>query len=314
MSESPADPAIMSAQLTKRYPGGTMALRGVDLRVEQGEVFGLLGPNGAGKSTFIRILLDMIRPTAGRAAVLGHDTQADSVGARGLIGYLPGNPRFPARMTATDLFGFVREVRGLHGDARTIAYTDTLVHRLEIDIDRPIRTLSRGNQQKVGLAVALMSRPQVVILDEPTSGLDPLMQEVATELVREVAAEGRTVFFSSHILPEVEAVCHRVAILREGALAGVFDLDEQRRLAPRRVVVAFDTLPPPEAFADLAGVTLMASDAKQLTFEVRDGFDGLVKQLSRFTVVNLESHEPTLEDFFVSLYERAPDDRSVVAR
>lgn len=300
-------PAVELHELSKRYVGGPLALDRVSLSVQQGEVFGLLGPNGAGKSTAIRILLDMARPTGGWARIMGFDTQRESVSARRLLGYLPGNPRFYGKMTAADLFGFVAQARRLPRESGFEAYTATLVKRFGIDVTRPLRTLSRGNQQKVGLAVAFMARPPVVILDEPTSGLDPLVQEVTHDLVREVSREGRTVFFSSHILPEVEEVCHRVAVLREGSLVGVYDLAEQRRIADRVVTVTFDTPPSPDAFAGLRDVTVSRVDGVHVTFRVRDGVDALVKRLATLTVREIESHEPTLEEFFRSLYGAGTD-------
>jgi ABC-2 type transport system ATP-binding protein len=302
-----AVPAIFTSQLTKQYAGGVRALANVDLSVPRGAVFGLLGPNGAGKSTLIRILLDMIRPTAGYARILEWDTQRAGVEARRHIGYLQGSPRFYAKMTADDLFDFVARVRGIDVDR---AYVESLVARLDLATDRQIRTLSRGNQQKVGLIVALLGRPEVVILDEPTTGLDPLMQEQVLELVREAAREGRTVFFSSHILHEVEHLCDQVAVLRGGELVGVFDLAAERRLAARLVTVTFDAPVPAEAFAGLPGVSVLQTDGPKVAFTVTDGVAALIKRLADFTVTEIESHEPTLEDFFFSLYrpdEGAPD-------
>ena len=293
-------PAIELDCLSKRYVGGPLALDGVSFSVQPGEAFGLLGPNGAGKSTAIRILLHMARPTGGRAAVMGFDAQDDPVAARRLLGYLPGNPKFYGKMTAVGLFQFVARARGLSRESGFEAYTAALVRRLGLDDGRPLRILSRGNQQKVGLVVALMARPPVVILDEPTSGLDPLVQEVTHDLVREVSAEGRTVFFSSHILPEVEEVCHRVAVLREGAL-------RPRRAAPYRRPddpVTFDAPPSADAFFGLHDVTVSAVEGARVTFRVRDGIDGLVKRLTGFTVLELESREPTLEDFSLAVRQR----------
>ena len=297
-------PAIETRGLAKTYPGGVQALKGLDLAVNQGEVFGLLGPNGAGKSTTIRILIDMIRPTAGRASILGFDTQEQGVEARRRLSYLPSDPQFYSKMTADELFNFVANARGIESNAGFRDYLRSLTERFDLDTGRPIRTLSRGNRQKVGLVTALMSRPEVLILDEPTSGLDPLMQEVTNELVREVSAEGRTVFFSSHILPEVEEVCDRVAVLREGELVGVFDLAEQRKLASRQVVVRFGEAPPADAFHGLDGVHVLDATGDRVTFEVHDGFDVLVKRLASFTVVDIEAREPTLEEFFFALYAR----------
>jgi len=294
--------AIETDGLTKRYAGGVLALNGLDLNVRQGEVFGLLGPNGAGKSTAIRILIDMIRPTAGRASILGFDTQEEGVEARKRLSYLPSDPQFYSKMTAGEHFEFVARVRGLDASSRYREDLRRFVERLELDTERSIRTLSRGNRQKVGLVTALVPRPEVLILDEPTTGLDPIMQEVTHELVREIAAEGRTVFFSSHILPEVEEVCDRVAVLRQGELVGVFDLAERRTLAPRLVTVRFEKMPPVDAFASLGGVRILEAEGQRFTFEVRGSFDALIKHLANYTVLDLQAREPTLEEFFFALY------------
>ena len=204
-------PAIEAVQLGKQYRGGVRALADVDLAVPAGTIYGLLGQNGAGKTTLIRILLDMIRPSDGSARILGYDCQAEGVEARSHVGYLPSDARFYSSMTGRDTFDFVAGVRGIRPDE---AYLDSLIERLALDPDRAIHTLSRGNHQKVGLIAALLAQPEVVILDEPTSGLDPLAQDTVLDIVREVAASGRTVFFSSHILSEVERVCDHVAVLR----------------------------------------------------------------------------------------------------
>ena len=288
--------AIEVVRLVKDY-GSVLAVDGIDLRVEQGDVFGFLGPNGAGKTTTIRVLLDLIRPTAGVARIMGFDAQRQSLEARRQVGFLPSDPVFYSGMTASDYFAFV-------GTAHPVdrAYRDALVRELELP-DRPIRTLSRGNRQKVGIIAALMHRPPVVMMDEPTSGLDPFMQEAVMELVRDVARDGRTVFFSSHLLPEVEAVCHRAAILRGGRIVGNFDLAEQKQLAPRLVSVRFATPPPDGAFAALPGVRETGRAGAVVSFELHGSIDALVKLLGRFAVEQIESREPTLEDLFMSYYE-----------
>ncbi len=297
-------PAVYTEHLGKQYAGSVRALADVSLAVPRGTVFGLLGPNGAGKTTLIRILLDMIRPTSGYARILEWDTQHQGVEARRHVGYLPGSPRFYSDMDGADLFEFVAGVRGIEVDRD---FVGSLVERLQVSEHRPIHTLSRGNQQKVGMVAALLARPELVILDEPTTGLDPLMQEQVLEIVREVAAEGRTVFFSSHILHEVEHVCDRVAVLRGGELVGVFDLAAQRRLASRPVTVTLDAPAPIEAFAGIEGVSVARVDGATIAFNVTDGIGELVKRLAPFTVLELDSHEPTLEEFFFSLYEAKPE-------
>jgi beta-exotoxin I transport system ATP-binding protein len=292
-------PAIEFESLEKSY-GSARALCGIDLQVQQGELFGFLGPNGAGKTTAIRVVLDLIRPTAGRARVLGFDAQSETVEARRHIGYLPGDPQFYRDMTAHQLFAYVARLRG---GAIDHAYLRRLIDDLRLDAGRPIRALSRGNRQKVALVQALMPRPELVILDEPTSGLDPLMQDVVEDLLREVAADGRTVFFSSHLLAEVEQVCTRAAILREGLIVNVADLAEERRIAPREVRVVFDSAPAPDAFDAVPGIRVLSVTGVEATFETDGGLDALIKELARHTVLELESSEPTLEELFRKYYE-----------
>lgn len=304
-------PAVVTHDLGKRYAGGVRALAGVDLAVWRREIFGLLGPNGAGKTTLIRILLDMIRPTSGYGAILGFDTQREGVEARRHVGYLPSTPSLYPRMTGAEMFEFAASARGMPVDG---AYVGSLVERFDLNPGRVIRTLSRGNQQKVGLVVALMAKPELVILDEPTTGLDPLMQEQVLEVVREVAADGRTVFFSSHILHEVEHLCDRVAVLREGELVGVYDLEEQRRQATRRLTATFDSPPPADAFSDIPGVRVLEIDGARLVCTVAGPVDALVKRLAAYTVLQVEAHEPTLEEFFFSLYGGADGTPPVAGR
>jgi ABC-2 type transport system ATP-binding protein len=297
-------PAIETCDLEKTYAGGTRALTGVNLIVEQGSVFGLLGENGAGKTTLIRILLDMIRPTSGCARLMGFDTQRHGVNARRHVGYLPSNPQFYSRMTTAQILRLAADLRGEPEDAILL---EGLFERLELDPHRQIQTLSRGNQQKVGLVLALASKPDVVILDEPTSGLDPLIQEAVLGIVREVAADGRTVFFSSHVLHEVEELCDHAAILRTGELIGIYDLAAERRLAARQITVVFAQDPPPNTFSALpADVCVLNRDGRRVTFALSAEVDPLLKLLATQQVAEIEAHAPTLEDFFFALY-REPD-------
>jgi ABC-2 type transport system ATP-binding protein len=302
---STAVPAIETVRLGKTYAGGTRALADVDLSVSQGNIFGLLGQNGAGKTTLIRILLDMIRPTSGYARVLGADTQRDPVEARRHVGYLSSSPRFYAGMTGAQMIDLVASLRAVDLDR---PYVDHLVDRLDLNPSRVISTLSRGNQQKVGLIAVLATKPEVVMLDEPTSGLDPLMQEEVLAIVREVAQDGRTVFFSSHLLHEVEHICDRAAVLRDGELVGVFDLAAERRLAVRQVVVTFDAPLPESSLATIEGARVLARDGARITFGLTGEVDALLKALAAYHVREIEAHAPTLEDFFFTLYRGdAPD-------
>ena len=295
--------ALLVESLVKHY-GPVRALRGIDLQVRPGEIFGFLGPNGAGKSTAIRVILDLIRPTSGRVAVFGIDANRDSVKARRQIGYLQSDPELPSGMTAAQVFEYFAAVRGGTLDR---AYLGELVERLDLDTSRNVKALSRGNRQKVGLVLALMFRPPLVILDEPTTGLDPLVQEEVERILREVAEDGRTVFFSSHILAEVETICSRASIVREGEIVDVFDLAEQRRLAPRLVDVTFATEPPEDAFTALPeGVTLVGRAGRTVSFQTHDGIDWLVKRIAAFEVADLSVRQPSLEELFVGYY-REPE-------
>ena len=290
--------AIRFEGLVKTY-GDVRALDGIDLTVPRGEVFGFLGPNGAGKTTAIRILMDLIRPSAGRAEVLGFDAQRDTLEVRRRCGYLPGDLELYNSLTVDACLDLVASLRG-DVDPR---YRGELVERLRLDTGRRIGALSRGNRQKVGLTIALMAKPELVVLDEPTNGLDPLVQDEVEAILREVVADGRSVFFSSHVLAEVEQIARRVAMLRGGRIVAVSDLAEQRRLAPRRVSVAFAEPPPASAFAELDGVRLVSLEGCDAVFETHDEMHALIQALATQRVRTLETHEITLEELFLSYYE-----------
>jgi ABC-2 type transport system ATP-binding protein len=298
-----AEPAIRFEGLEKRY-GAVRALDGIDLEVPQGEVFGFLGPNGAGKTTAIRILLDLIRPSAGRAELLGFDAQRETVEVRRRCGYLPGDLELYGGMTGREFLDYAAALRG--GSGASGRYRDALIERLRLDPTRRIGALSKGNRQKVGVVQALMAKPEVVVLDEPTSGLDPLVQEEVEAILRETVSDGRTVFFSSHILTEVEQIASSVAMLRAGRIVAVVDLAEQRRLAPRRVTVTFEEPVADGAFAGLEGVRLVSRDGREATFETDDHMDALIKTLARHRVLTLVTHELSLEELFLSYYEPDP--------
>jgi ABC-2 type transport system ATP-binding protein len=296
--------ALLIEGLHKRY-GDIEALRGIEMQVEPGEIFGFLGPNGAGKSTTIRILLDLIRPTSGRAEVLGFDCQRQAVDARRHIGYLASDPAFAAADTAFEVFAHAAALRG---SALDNLYADELAQRLQFDPSRKVADLSRGNRQKVGFAQALLTRAPLLILDEPTTGLDPLVQEEVEQLLREVTREGRTVFFSSHILSEVQSLCTRAAVVREGLVVETFDLAQRRRLAPVRVDVTFERAPAADVLERRPpGVALLSGSGTSLTFELHDeAMDALVKWLASQTVLQLSVREPTLDEVFMRYY-RAED-------
>ncbi len=293
-------PAIIVRQLTKSY-GSVEALRGLDLEVQPGEIFGFLGPNGAGKTTTIRCLLDLIRPDAGTARVLGFDPQADPVAVRARVGYLPGELQLEDNLTGRRVLRYFSALRG-HPVAWDVVHT--LAERLRLDLDRPIKNLSRGNKQKIGLVQALMHRPELLLLDEPTSGLDPLMQQEVLALIREAKAGGATIFFCSHVMSEVEAVAERVGIIRQGQLVEVGDTATLIDRAVHHAQVRFRVPVDGNVLDGVPGVTVLArDDARSLTVQVEGEMDGLIKALAAYPVTHLETTRPSLEDVFLTYYQ-----------
>lgn len=283
--------------LTKFY-GQSRGVLDLDFSVGSGEVFGFLGPNGAGKTTTIRLMLDLIRPTRGRLEIFGLDSRRGSLPIRRRLGYVPGDLRLYDRLTGRELVRYFASLR----DLPDTGAADELAARLELDLDRPIRALSRGNRQKVGLVQAFVHRPDLLVLDEPTSGLDPLMQQVFYELVRETTAEGRSVFLSSHVLSEVQHVADRVGVIREGRLELVASVEELRARAFTRVEVTFGAPPPPGAFAAVPAVRELERRGRVVLFALEGRADPLVKALARCDVEALDVHEADLEDVFLGLY------------
>ena len=305
MSTSGEVPVIDVRRLTKRY-GRLTAVRHLDLQVRSGETFGFLGLNGAGKTTTIRVLLDLLRPTAGSASVLGHDCQADGRAVRAAIGYLPGELGLYADMTGRqvlDLLDRLSARRAAPGHRRALCDRFTLS---EGDLDRRLREYSSGMKRKVGLVQALQSDPPLLILDEPTEGLDPLMQEAFYDLLAEARNRGRTVFMSSHVLSEVGRVCDRIGLLREGELVLAAPVDQVRRLAPRRVQVVFDADVPPPEMGSLAGLALSSAQARAWAFEVHGPMGPLMARLAGLPVVDLRVDEPRLEDVIIGYYRGGP--------
>ena len=290
-------PVIQTRQLTKSY-GRHRGIEDVTFDVTRGEVFGFLGPNGAGKTTTIRLLMDLIRPTAGAAWIFGLDVRAQGLEVRRRVGYLPGELRLYEGMRSEDLLRYLGHLRGGVGWAEVKRLAD----RLGADLDRRIGELSSGNKQKVGLIQALMHRPDLLILDEPTAGLDPLIQHEIHALLSEAVADGRSVFLSSHILPEVEALCHRVGIIREGRLVAVEEIDALKGRALRRLEIQFAAPVPPAAFANLAGVQDVSTQDSVVRCTVVGSLDAVIKAAARFEVVNVVSHEPGLEEIFLAYY------------
>jgi ABC-2 type transport system ATP-binding protein len=296
--------AIETFGLSKTYGGRVQALAGLDLRVERGEVFGYLGPNGAGKSTSIRLLLGLIHPSEGTASLLGFDVRRDSVEARRHAGYLPGDLRLADRLTGAEQLDSLARLRGTAAPLR-----DELCERFGAVLDRPIRELSKGNRQKLGLVQAFMHRPELLVLDEPTSGLDPLLQEEFRALLRETAADGRTVFLSSHSLDEVQHAADRVGIIRAGLLLDVDSVAALRERALRHVTIVFADGGDADAFVGIDGVRIHERTPVLVRLSAPESaMDAVVKAAARSHVADLVSAPADLEEIFLELY-REPVDR-----
>lgn len=293
-------PAIQIQGLIKSY-GRVRALRGVDLEVQRGEIFGYLGPNGAGKTTTIRCMLDLIRPDGGTLRVLGIDPQADPVEVRARIGYLPGEMQLDPNMTVE---GALRYFNALRGNKVDWGFARQLTERLDLPLKPVIKNLSHGNKQKVGVVQALMHRPQLLLLDEPTLGLDPLMQHETLRLITEAKANGATVFFSSHIMSEVEAVAERVAIIRRGEVVEVAEPTSLINRALRRANVRFKQPVDTGPLANVSGVTVLSQDdGTSVLLQVEGEMDSLIKALAAFPVSDFETERPSLEEIFLAYYE-----------
>jgi ABC-2 type transport system ATP-binding protein len=309
------DVVIRTDGLVKDY-GDVRALAGVDLEVRRGEVFGFLGPNGAGKTTTIRVLLDLLRPTDGRAEVLGVTPREGGPALRERIGYLPGELALTGRKTAGELLAHYARLRGGAGTDRV----RPLAQRFGLDLDRPIRGLSKGNKQKVGVVQAFMHDPELLILDEPTSGLDPLLQREFLDLVGEAADRGATVFMSSHVLSEVEQAAKRVAIIRAGRIVDVDDVRTLRRHAGQTVELRFAAPVDATRFAGLPGVEDVHVEAWRhngidgcvLTCLLHGEPDALLKAAAEHRVLHWAAQDRELDDLFLDFYRVPPEELAEV--
>jgi ABC-2 type transport system ATP-binding protein len=293
---------IETSGLTKRYDGIT-AVSDLNLRVEAGRVFGFLGPNGAGKSTTIRMLMALQRPTEGRATVLGLDAAADSVKIHRRIGYLPGDLELYPRLTGRQHIDWFARSRGGVDDL----FMERLLERFAVVADRPVRELSKGNRQKIGLVLAFMHKPELLVLDEPTSGLDPLMQHEFENLLRETIGEGRTVFLSSHELDEVQRIADRIAIIREGRLVAEDTVEGLRRAAPQKMAVRFRRPVDPAGLQALAGVTVTAIDGLRLALDVNGEIGPVLQVIASNDPVDLTCRPADLDELFLDFYRQSPD-------
>ncbi len=297
--------AISTRGLTKFY-GKTPGIVDLDLTVKTGEVFGFLGPNGAGKSTTIRVLLDFLHASRGEATLLGLDSHRDSVAIRRRVGYLPADLALYPQMTARELFGYFCAVRRVNADKRIAM----LAERFALDLDRRISGYSSGMRQKAGIIQAFMHDPELLILDEPTSGLDPLMQQEFNTLIDETRGSGRTVFLSSHVLPEVERLADRVGIVRRSRLVALENVEALKEKALRHVELTFPTSVDPQAFRNLACVReLNAGDNDlRVTLQVAGRVEEVIALAARLGVIDLVSHEAELEEIFLAHYGQVGDD------
>lgn len=290
---------IRTYDLTKHY-GRSPALVDLDLEVEQGEVFGYLGPNGSGKTTTIRLLLGLIRPTSGRAEVLGSDVRKDPVAIHRRLAFVPGDAALWPDLTGEETLHLLGRMQGTVDGA----FADELVQRFELDTSKRVRAYSKGNRQKLSLIAALMTRAELLILDEPTAGLDPLMEQVFRDCVREAQSAGRTVFLSSHSLAEVEALCGRVGILSAGRLVEVGSLDEMRLRSSLTIEASFDGAVPD--VSAVPGVWDVQVRDAVLNCQVDGPVAPLLEVLAGARVTRLVSREPSLEELFLRHYGSSP--------
>jgi len=298
------DNVIKIQGLTKSY-GNVQALFGVDLEVKQGEVFGFLGPNGSGKTTTIRCMLDLIRPQGGTISVLGLNPQAEPEAVKARVGYLPGELHLDENMTARQVFRYFNHLRG---NRSNWDFIQELSDRLKLELKTPIKNLSKGNKQKVGVMQALMHRPELLLLDEPTGGLDPLMQQGVLRMLAEAQDNGATVFFSSHIISEVQAVADRAAIIREGKIVEVVETALLLNRSMRQVRIRFQQPTEAAALFNLPGVELLnQDDGLSVLLQVEGEMDALIKTLAQYPVSDFETERTSLEEIFLAYYEGKED-------
>lgn len=300
MAKTKTDLAIETRGLRKYY-GKQRGVEKLDLAVERGKVFGFLGPNGAGKSTTINLLMGFRAPTAGSIRLFGQRVRVGDSAIHRRLGYLPGELSMPEHLTGRELITFLGRLRGKVDGA----HINQIAERFELELDRPIGTLSKGNKQKVGILQAFAHQPDLLILDEPTSGLDPLMQREFYQLVHDTQARGATVFMSSHIMGEVEHVCDRVGIIRAGQLVSVEDLAALHERAVRHLEITFVKAPPKTLFAKQSSVSNVRHDGYTVYCSVHGSINGIIKELAKYDVKNLNSEHASLEEVFFADYEEA---------
>lgn len=294
------DAVIDCQKLSKKYRNtNTYALKDLTLQVRTGEVYGFLGPNGAGKSTAIRTLLNFIQPTRGSATILGYDIVKDSLQIRRNTGYLSSDPGMYRKMTGTQFLDYMEDLQ----PATSKAYRQELLKRLQAQPDKRLEELSRGNRQKIAIVQTFMHQPKLIILDEPTSGLDPLMQEVFYDLVLEAKQRGATIFSSSHVLSEVQRLCDRVGIIREGKLVTEQTIAELAKQAAQTFDITFADAVPLAALKKVSGLKVSSHDAHNVTIHMRGELAPLFKELARHHVTKLDASQLDLEELFLHFYK-----------
>jgi ABC-2 type transport system ATP-binding protein len=308
MDDDPEREVVMSEtkvieiqDLYKSY-GKVQALNGVNIDVNRGELFGFLGPNGAGKTTTIRCMLDMIRPQSGSIKVLGIDPQKDPKALHKKVGYLPGELNIEANLRVKQALRYFIELRA---DQVDWEQARQLARRLELDLEMPVKNLSKGNKQKVGLVQALMHNPELLIMDEPTSGLDPLMQQEVYRILRQAKSEGSTVFFSSHIINEVESLADRIAIISDGKIVEEAEPGKLIKMEVRRMQVRFKAVVDASGLAEVPGVTMLSrTNGNQVTLRVEGDLDRVIKALGDYPVADMDLQRQSLEEAFLAYYQK----------
>ena len=287
--------AIVIENLTKRY-GANFALKGLSLEVKQGEVIGYLGPNGAGKTTTIRLILGLINPTAGSSKIFGIDSHKNKIQAHQFLSYVPGEANLWPNLTGAETLYLLGNIKGNIDEK----YKAELIKRFDFDVNKKVRSYSKGNKQKLNLIAGLMSRSKILILDEPTSGLDPLMEQAFRQSIGEAKSNGQTIFLSSHILSEVEALCDRVAILRLGELIQVGTLDSMRHLTSLNITATFASKPP--SLEHIPGVRDLKVAEHQISCKITGPVDQLLSIISKHHPLSFTCKELSLEEIFLSHY------------
>ena len=298
----PPDAVVTTDRLTRRF-GKRRGITGVTFAVTRGEVFGFLGPNGAGKSTTIRLLLGLYRPSSGHASVFGLDPRRDGVEVRRRLGYLPGELALFPRLTGRAILDRAAHVRG----CRDHRYRDELIDRFGAEVARPVRTLSKGNVQKIGLILAFAHRPELLVLDEPTSGLDPLLQDEFTRLVRETVADGRTVFLSSHDLDEVQRLVDRLAIIKEGRIIVTDTVEHLRASSPTTVELGFTRHVDPTPFQHMEAVRVLSQDTTRMRLSVTGPIGPLLRVVADLDPADMTARPADLDELFLTYYRTGTD-------